>query len=461
MSEVINKVDMLVIGGSDAGISAALRAREIDKDISIAIILADQYPNLSICGIPYAISKEVDPWEKLAHRTIDDLKAYDFKFFMNTTVKSISSDKHVVEAIKGDEKLIFTYDKLVVGTGAKPKILPVEGNKEGIHVLHTMDDFLKIKNQLDSNRIKKVAIIGAGYVGIEVAEALQKLNISTTLYQRGKDVLSTVDQEFGNIVEQKLQEKGINVQTGVSIKKINQIEDSLKYRLSLENNDLLDEIFDLVLIVIGVTPNSHLLESAGAKIDEETKAVIVDETMLTTLPDVYAAGDLVMTKHRLLGYVYLPLGTTSHKQGRVAGANVVGYRSKFVGIIGSQVLRVFDYIVARTGISSTEAKEAGYVPVSIIEAVDDHKSYYPGAKKIIIKLTADKVSHKILGAQLLGYYGSEVAKRSDIYASAIYNGMTVEDFSDLDLTYSPVIGSPWDAVQIVAQKLEAELRDKK
>lgn len=456
----MNKVDMLVIGGSDAGISSALRARELNSNISITIILADEYPNLSICGIPYAISKEVDPWENLAHRTIDDLKAYDLEFFMNTKVKKISSDNHVVEAIKDGKKLIFTYDKLVVGTGAMPRTLPVEGGTEGVHVLHTMDDFLNIKNQLNLNKVKNAAIIGAGYVGIEVAEALRKLDISTTLYQRGKTVLSTVDKEFGELIEQKLLTNGVDIKKGISIKKIIQIENNLKYRLSLSDNEVSDEVFDFVLIVTGVVPNSHLLAAAGAKIDEGTKAVIVDETMLTTLPDIYAAGDLVMTKHRLLGHTYLPLGTTSHKQGRIAGANIAEYHSKFAGIIGSQVLRIFDYVVSRTGILSEEAKTAGYKPVSVIGSVDDHKAYYPGAKKIIIKLTADKVSHKILGAQLLGSYGSEVAKRSDIFATAIYNEMTVEEFSNLDLTYSPVIGSPWDAVQLVAQKLESELNNK-
>ena len=217
-----------------------------------------------------------------------------------------------------------------------------------------------------------------------------------------------------------------------------------------------DDAFDFVLVVVGVRPNSELLINAGATVTNQN-AVVVDDHMRTNLPDVYAAGDLVQTKHRLLGETYLPLGTTAHKQGRVAGANIVGRESHFAGIIGSQVLRAFDVIVARTGLLPNEATAAGFTSIMTTAVVDDHKGYFPGAEKMTIRVTADKESHKILGAQLVGRYGSEVAKRADVFATAIYNGMTVEAFSELDLTYSPVVGAPWDAVQAAVQLLEAEL----
>ena len=179
------QTEMLIIGGSDAGISAALRARELNATIKITMILADEFPNLSICGIPYAVSKEVTQWQNLAHRTVDDLKAYDIDFYMNTWATAIDAEKHTVTALRGDDQMTFTYDKLMVGTGAVPKELPIAGEGAGIHVLHTMSDFFDIEAQLVQHKPKRAAIVGAGYVGIEMAEALTRRDVSVTLVQRG------------------------------------------------------------------------------------------------------------------------------------------------------------------------------------------------------------------------------------------------------------------------------------
>ena len=445
------QTEMLIIGGSDAGISAALRARELNGTIKITMILADEFPNLSICGIPYAVSKEVTQWQNLAHRTVDDLKAFDIDFYMNTWATAIDAENHTVTAMRGDDQLTFTYDKLMVGTGAVPKELPIAGEGAGIHVLHTMGDFFDIEAQLVQHQPKRAAIVGAGYVGIEMAEALTRRDVSVTLVQRGSEVLSTVEPDLGASVHDALTDNGVTVLTDETITEIQATEAG--YHLI---GSTTDDTFDFVLVVVGVRPNSELLVNAGAAVTNQN-AVVVDDQMRTNLPDVYAAGDLVQTKHRLLGETYLPLGTTAHKQGRVAGANIVGRESHFAGIIGSQVLRAFDVIVARTGLLPNEATAAGFMEITTTAVVDDHKGYFPGAEKMTIRVTADKESHKILGAQLVGKYGSEVAKRADVFATAIYNGMTVEAFSDLDLTYSPVVGAPWDAVQAAVQLLETEL----
>ena len=445
------QTEMLIIGGSDAGISAALRARELNGTIKITMILADEFPNLSICGIPYAVSKEVTQWQNLAHRTVDDLKAYDIDSYMNTWATAIDAANHTVTAMRGGDQLTFTYDKLMVGTGAVPKELPIAGEGAGIHVLHTMGDFFDIEAQLVQHQPKRAAIVGAGYVGIEMAEALTRRDVSVTLIQRGSEVLSTVEPDLGASVHDALSNNGVTVLTDETITEIQATEAG--YQLV---GSTTDDAFDFVLVVVGVRPNSELLINAGATVTNQN-AVVVDDHMRTNLPDVYAAGDLVQTKHRLLGETYLPLGTTAHKQGRVAGANIVGRESHFAGIIGSQVLRAIDVIVARTGLLPNEATAAGFTAIMTTAVVDDHKGYFPGAEKMTIRVTADKESHKILGAQLVGKYGSEVAKRADVFATAIYNGMTVEAFSDLDLTYSPVVGAPWDAVQAAVQLLEAEL----
>lgn len=445
------QTDLLIIGGSDAGISAALRARELNKDIQITIVLADEFPNLSICGIPYAVSKEVSAWQNLAHRTVKDLEAYQIDFYMNTWATAINPTAHTVTATRGEEAITFAYQHLMVGTGAVPKELPLTGAGDGIHVLHTMGDFFDIEAQLVQHQPKRAAIIGAGYVGIEMAEALTHRDVAVSLFQRGSEVLSTIDADLATPINDTLTQNGVQVFTNATVTEITQTPTG--YRLI---GGATNETFDFVLVVVGVRPNSTLLEEAGAEVTTN-HAVIVNDRMQTNLPDIYAAGDLVQTKHRLLGDTYLPLGTTAHKQGRVAGANIVGRQTHFAGILGSQVLRAFDVIAARTGLLPTEATQAGYTPITTTAVVDDHKGYYPDAEKITIRITADCQTHLLLGAQLVGKYGSEVAKRADIFATAIYNDMTVEAFSDLDLTYSPVVGAPWDAVQAAVQQLEAQL----
>ena len=206
----------------------------------------------------------------------------------------------------------------------------------------------------------------------------------------------------------------------------------------------------LVLVVTGVRPETDLAVSAGASLGARG-AIAVDKAMRTGLPGVYAAGDCVITHHRLLGETYLPLGTTAHKQGRVAGENAAGGHREFAGSLGTQVVKIFDQAAARTGLRDHEAAAAGYNPVTVAFEADDHKAYYPGSHKIAMRFTGDRATGRLLGVQLFGHKHAEVAKRIDIAATAIYHGMTVDEVSDLDLSYTPPLGSPWDAIQMGAQ----------
>jgi len=193
-----------------------------------------------------------------------------------------------------------------------------------------------------------------------------------------------------------------------------------------------------------------LTADAGARLGVKG-AIAVDRGMRTSLPDVFAAGDCVATRHRLLGETYLPLGTTAHKQGRVAGENAAGGHREFAGSLGTQVVKVFDHAAARTGLRNHEAAAAGYDPVTVAWEADDHKAYYPGSHRISMRVTGDRQTGRLLGLQLFGHQNAEIAKRVDIAAAAIYHGMTVDEISDLDLSYTPPLGSPWDAVQAGAQ----------
>ena len=206
----------------------------------------------------------------------------------------------------------------------------------------------------------------------------------------------------------------------------------------------------MVLVVVGVRPDTALASNAGAELGPG-KAIAVDRQMRTNIPDVFAAGDCAVTRHRLLGDTYLPLGTTAHKQGRVAGENALGADRAYTGSLGTQVVKVFDQAIARTGLRDREATTAGWSATTVGSEADDHKAYYPDSHRITMRFTADRVTHQLLGVQLFGHRHAEVAKRIDIAATAIHNTMSIDSINDLDLSYTPPLGSPWDAIQLGSQ----------
>ena len=446
---------LVAIGGSDAGISAALRARELDPSVEVTVVVADAYPNYSICGIPYFFSGDVKPWQSLAHRTHADLEATGMRLRLDTLATSIDvvGQRLTVRDSTGVESQI-AYDELVVGTGALPAYAGIAGleqltPEDGVHVIHSMGDTFALEKHLTERDPKTAIIIGAGYVGLEMAEGFTGRGIQVTQLQRGPEVLSTLDPELASIVHTELVERGVTVHTNTTVRAVEKTATGLVVHAEHDGKPVAHTA-DLVLAVVGVRPHTSLLEQAGAT-RGAGRAGVVDEQMRTGLPHVFAAGDGVTTHHRLLGLTYLPLGTTAHKQGRVAGENALGGTARFAGSVGTQVVKVFDVVAARTGLREHEAAAAGYHPATTQTAADDHKRYYPGAQPISIRITGDTESGLLLGAQLVGRLGTETAKRVDTYATALFAGLTVEQISDLDLSYTPPLGSPWDAVQVATQ----------
>jgi NADPH-dependent 2,4-dienoyl-CoA reductase/sulfur reductase-like enzyme len=454
---------LVAIGGSDAGISAALRARETDPQAEVTVVVADAYPNFSICGIPYYVSGEVTHWRNLAHRTTGDLLATGMNLRLDTTARRIDAGARkllVTGPDDGDE--VLGYDKLVVGTGAVPIVPPIDGlrgpgalgAKDGVHLLHSMSDTFAVMNTLTEFSPQTAVIVGAGYIGLEMADALITRGLSVTQMEQLPEVLPTVDPDLGHLVHDQLTEHGADVVTGTTVTKITRAGAGASGRLIVEASTAAGEQVtrsaDLVLVVVGVRPDTELAVSAGATLGAKG-AIAVDRQMHTSVPDLFAAGDCVVTHHRLLGETYLPLGTTAHKQGRVAGENALGGSREFAGSLGTQVVKIFDHAAARTGLRNHEAVAAGFDPVTIRSEADDHKAYYPGSHRIAMRFTGDKATGRLLGVQLFGHRHAEIAKRIDIAAAAIFNGMTVDAVSDLDLSYTPPLGSPWDAVQMGAQ----------
>jgi len=447
---------LVAIGGSDAGISAALRARELDPTAEVTVVVADAYPNFSICGIPYYISGEVTHWRNLAHRTHADLEATGMRLRLDTfaTDIDVAGRQLAVRDHDGNTDLV-SYDELIVGTGAVPVRPLIDGlddvgPADGVHLLHSMGDTFALTDSLDRLQPRSALIVGAGYVGLEMAEGLTMRGIEVTQVEMLPEVLPTVEVELGALVHDELGKHGVDVHTNSTVTRISRTESGVHVDGRTNDDEALGWDVDLVLVVVGVRPDTELLVRAGAQAGPRG-AIIVDETMATGLPHVWAAGDCVVTHHRLLGTTYLPLGTTAHKQGRVAGENALGGNARYAGSLGTQVVKVFDLVAARTGLREHEATAAGFTPVSSTATPDDHKAYYPGATPITIRITGDAGTGKLLGAQLIGTRGAEIAKRVDTYATALFHGMTVSDLTELDLSYTPPLGSPWDAVQMATQ----------
>jgi NADPH-dependent 2,4-dienoyl-CoA reductase/sulfur reductase-like enzyme len=452
---------IVAIGGSDAGISAALRAREVDPGVEFTVVCADAYPNFSICGIPYYVSGEVTHWRNLAHRTYADLEAAGMRLRLDTTARRIDAGarKLIVTGAGGAEDVI-SYDELIIGTGARPARPPIAGldalgPAAGVHLLHSMDDTFAIMSTLEEAAPDSAVIVGAGYIGVEMAEALSARGLAVTQVEQFPEVLPTVDPELGTLVRAQLEDHGVAVRPGTTVREIARADAGAPGRLRVTagtaDGDPVTVHAGLVLVVTGVRPETALAVSAGARLGA-CGAIAVDKAMRTGIPGVFAAGDCVITHHRLLGETYLPLGTTAHKQGRIAGENATGRgQREFAGSLGTQVVKVFDHAAARTGLKDTEARAAGFDPVTVAFEADDHKAYYPGSHRIAMRFTGDRDTRRLLGVQLFGHKHAEVAKRIDIAATAIFCGMTVDDVSDLDLSYTPPLGSPWDAIQMGAQ----------
>jgi NADPH-dependent 2,4-dienoyl-CoA reductase/sulfur reductase-like enzyme len=439
-------VRLVVVGGSDAGIAAALRARELDPAAQVTVLLADAYPNYSICGLPYLLAGDVETPEQLAHRTRAELESTGMVLRLDDPATQIDADARRVIHRRGK----LEYDALIVATGAVPIRPDLPGLElPGVHLLHTVDDALRLDSRI--SQAKSAAIIGAGYIGLEMAEALTERGLKVTLIEQTDEVLPTVDPELGALVHAELTRHGIDVATRARVTELAQAHHGLRVR----GEAPFEITADLALVVVGVRPDAGLAEAAGVRTGVRG-AIDVDRRMATSMPGIWAAGDCVHTHHAMLDEpTYLPLGTTAHKQGRIAAENALGRNRRFAGSLGTQIVKVFDLAVARTGLRDHEAARTGFEPLTVAATAPDHKPYYPGAHDIHMRLTADSSTGRLLGCQMAGHRGAEIAKRIDVPAAALHAGWPIDRLNDLDLSYAPPFGTPWDALQVAAQTWQA------
>ena len=303
---------------------------------------------------------------------------------------------------------LLSYDKLLVGTGAVPVRPPISGlagpdalgAADGVHLLHSMGDTFAVMRTLETAAPASAVIVGAGYIGLEMADALTVRGLAVTQMEQLPEVLPTVDPQLGALVHAELAAHGVEVLTGTTVQAISKASPGGAGRLHVQataaDGSAVTRAADMVLVVVGVRPETTLAADAGAALGAKG-AIAVDTQMRTNLPDVFAAGDCVITHHRLLGETYLPLGTTAHKQGRVAGENALGGNRQFAGSLGTQVVKIFDQAAARTGLRDHEAQAAGFDPVTVASEADDHKAYYPGSHRIQMRVTGDRANRAAAG----------------------------------------------------------------
>lgn len=381
------KNKLVVIGGSDAGISASLRAKELSSDAEVTLLLADRYPNFSICGLPFYLSGEVSDWKTLAHRTADEIVEKGIQLFPDHRVTAIIPDrKHILATDAEGRSKTFSYDRLVIGTGGVSLVPNLPGiDLPGVFFLRWMADSFAFQEYLTSRRPTSIVIIGAGYIGMEMADAMIRRGLSVSVVEFLPSVLTTFDPALGGIVRTELEQQGVQVFNGFAVERI----ESSGNRLSVRSVAADTITADMVLVAVGSRPETRLARSAGIETGVKG-AICVNRRMETRIPDIYAAGDCTETYHRLLGKnTYLPLGTTAHKQGRIAGENAVGGNREYPGTLGTQSVKIFNLVAARTGLKDDEALKEGFSPLSVDIETWDHKVYYPHAEKMRIRIAGD------------------------------------------------------------------------
>lgn len=439
---------ILIIGGNAAGLTAASRARRVDPRLNITVLEKSPYISYSTCGIPYYFAGMTTADELVSYTPESFERERGIKVHNHTCVNEIVPSRKRVFATRTDtgEHAEFSYERLLIATGVKPKLPDIPGTDlRNVFTIIDLQDAIRIKEAL--SRTQRVAIVGAGYVGLEVAECLQTLGKTVHLLERQPQVLPGIDRDMAQIIEYEVQRFGVRLSVGSRVLALVGSDGHVTGVKAASGLGI--EPADMVLLDTGVVPNVDLAREAGIQTGV-TGAISVNSHMETNVPGIFAAGNCAETycsirQRPILHYI----GTVAAKQGRIAGENIAARRTKFLGAIGTTVLKVFDLAVARTGLSSEQAA-ADSIPVvsARIEALD-RAAYYPTARKIWVKLIANRESRRLVGAQVVGY--GEASKRIDVAATAITAGMRVDDLAQVDLAYSPPYGNLWDPLLVAAQ----------
>jgi NADPH-dependent 2,4-dienoyl-CoA reductase/sulfur reductase-like enzyme len=444
---------LVVIGGCAAGMSAASKARRLNPDLQIVVYEKTGFVSYGSCGLPYYVSGLIEDHSTLVVRTPAQFAKRDIQVHLHHEVTEVDTeDRRVLVddllkdggATKGRYE---RYDKLLVATGGRPIMLPdfSLGDLDGVFVMRAVEDGVATRDFVQRERPRHAVVIGAGYIGLEMAESFHELGLETTVIGRPPQVLKRFDADMAQLVQDELESKGTRLSLGDEVKAL-EGDAQGRVRRVVSSKDTFEA--DLVLLAMGVQPNAALAEKAGVALGE-TGAIATDSQMRTNLPDVFAAGDCAEAYHRLTGRGdYIPLATTANKQGRVAGTNLGGGYAEFEGMVGTAITKVLDVYAALTGLSEKEALALGYRVQSTTIQAGSRAHYYPGVRPMHVKLVVEEGSGRLLGGQIVGDQGA--GPRIDVLATALHQGMTVEQLSRLDLAYVPPIAPVWDPLLVAA-----------
>ncbi|GAC1441917.1 MAG: FAD-dependent oxidoreductase [Mycobacteriales bacterium] len=454
---------LVVIGGDAAGMSAASQARKRrgPGDLSIVAFERGRATSYSACGIPYWISGAVGSEADLISRSPEQHRANGIDVRTRHEVLGIDLAARTVSVRDLDAGRSFDepFDALVYAAGSVPTRPPVPGiDAAGVYGVQVLDDGAALIGELDSEAVQRVVVVGGGYIGLELAEACRVRSLDVTVVDQSPTPVGTFDPDIGGFIADAVRGLGIDLVLGDGVVSIETSPAGRAVAVVTTSGRTLP--CDVVVLGLGVRPNVELARAAGIPIGA-SGGIAVDRRMRCGVEGVWAAGDCVESVHRLSGQrVVVALGTHANKQGRVAGINLGGGYATFPGVIGTAVTKVCDLEVARTGLSMKEADAAGYRYVTASVDSTTRAGYFPGAKPIRVKLLAEKRSGRLLGAQVVGREGA--AKRIDVFATAIWNEMSVDEILSLDLSYAPPFAPVWDPVLIAARKafeaVEADVR---
>jgi NADPH-dependent 2,4-dienoyl-CoA reductase/sulfur reductase-like enzyme len=448
---------IVIVGGMACGPKTAARARRRDPNARITIVEQGETVSEGSCGLPYYVGGQIESENALLIRTPKFFKeSSNIDVMGGTRAVSIHRDAHEVEVVTLATGATSTipYDKLVIATGATavaPASLQGRG-LSGVFTLTKIADANLILSAMSARDARKAVIVGAGLIGMEGAEAFRSRGLDVSVVEALEHVLpSLLDADMSVQVQKELTDKGVHLFLGQRVLRLEGDEKGQVARVVTEKETL---EADLVLLALGFRPNAELARDAGLAIGA-SGGIAVDGSLRTSDPDIYAGGDCVENTHRVTGAKILtPMGSTANKHGRVIGSNITGGRDTFPGVLGTTVVKVFDLGVGRVGLSADEAREAGFEP--LVATVDglDRAGYYPGARKLTVKMVADRTSGKVLGGQILGWGG--VDKRTDVLATVITLDGTLDDLADLDLAYSPPFSGAMDVLHDAANVLRGK-----
>ena len=443
---------VIIVGGVAGGASAAARIRRLDEQAEIIVFERSGYVSYANCGLPYYIGGVItDP----AELTLQTPESFFSRFRIDVRVRhevtDIDTAAKTVTVKKLDSGEVFTenYDKLLLSPGAKPTLPPLAGVEgERIFTLRTVEDTFRIREFVEKNAPKSAVLAGGGFIGLEMAENLRELGLDVTIVQRPRQVMAPLDADMAVQLHKALERHGVALRLGSSVEGF--VHENGEVVTLLKDEEPLRS--DMVILAIGVTPDSSLAKKAGLQLGQKG-SIVVNDRMETSAPDVYAVGDAVEVRHFVTGKPSLiSLAGPANKQGRIAADNICGGNSRFGGSQGSSVLKLFELTAAVTGINEKTAQAAGIDYEKVVLFPASHATYYPGAKTMTMKVLFERETLRLLGAQIVGYEG--VDKRIDVLATAIRLGAKATDLTELDLAYAPPYSSAKDPVNMAGFMIE-------